>query len=380
MWLPSARMIALVLFPFAGCLAQGGGEHAETLPGFRTNTSLRSIVLGELRQGGPPKDGIPSIDDPQFVTAAAAAEWIADQEPVILLRVADEARIYPLQILTFHEIVNDVVAGVPVAVTFCPLCYSALAFDRNVPTEDGPTALTFGVSGMLRHSDLVMYDRQTETLWQQFTGEALVGDLLGATLRVLPAQILSFAQAREAEPQAPVLSRETGHDRPYGTNPYTGYDDVSRQPFLYDGPDDGRLPPLARVIAVKLPEAARAYPTDLTRARRVVHDTLGGQPVVVFHAEGAVTALGDRVIADAREVGSTGAFDPRVTSGEVTQALTFRYDDGHFVDTQTGSIWDVTGTALVGPLAGQRLRPLPSGDYFAFAWFAFRPETSLYQE
>ncbi|NNF56914.1 MAG: DUF3179 domain-containing protein [Rhodothermaceae bacterium] len=373
-------VFTVALLPLLGCQAQPMNDREQALPGFTTNTALRTIELSELRSGGPPKDGIPAIDSPRFTDTGSASEWIADQEPVILLRIGETARLYPLQILTYHEIVNDEVDGVPVSVTFCPLCYSAIAFDRRVETDDGPRTLDFGVSGMLRNSDLVMFDRQTETLWQQFTGEALVGDLVGITLDVLPAQIVSFAQAREAHPEAPVLSRETGHQRPYGTNPYAGYDDVGNRPFLYDGPDNGQIAPLTRVIAVKLDDAARAYPTDLTRERRVVHDTLGEQPVVVFHAEGAVTALGARVIADAREVGSTGVFDPRVETDEGEQVLRFTYENGRFVDSPTGTTWTITGEAVSGPLAGQRLRPLPFGDYFAFAWFAFRPETSLYRE
>ncbi len=364
----------MALLPASGCAQSPQQEQA--IPGFSTNTALRTIELSELRSGGPPKDGIPAIDNPRFVSQDEASAWLADQEPVVLLRIGDAARIYPLQILTYHEIVNDTFANIPVTVTFCPLCYSAIAFDRRVSADGGDLVLDFGVSGMLRNSDLVMYDRQTETLWQQFTGEALVGDLLSTTLTFLPAQIVSFAQAREAHPAADVLSRNTGHSRPYGNNPYAGYDDIDNAPFLYDGPDNGRLPALSRVIAVKLPDAARAYPTDITRERRVIHDTIGDQPVVVFHADGAVTALGEAVIAEARELGSTGVFDPRVDG----ESLTFNYENSHFVDAETGSTWNVLGEATAGPLTGQRLVPLQFGDYFAFAWFAFRPETTLFEE
>lgn len=369
-----AIAILLATAPIPGC-AQNS-ERQQSIPGFSTNTALRSIELSELRSGGPPKDGIPAIDNPHFVSQVEAAAWLAGQEPVVLLRIGNAARIYPLQILTYHEIVNDDFAGVPVSITFCPLCYSAIAFDRRVATNDAELLLDFGVSGMLRNSDLVMYDRQSESLWQQFTGEALVGDLLGTTLTFLPAQIVSFAQARDAHPNADVLSRETGHSRPYGNNPYAGYDDVDNAPFLYDGPDNGRLPPLARVIAVKLLDSTRAYPTSVTRERRVIHDAIGDQPIVVFHADGAVTALGEAVIAEAREVGSTGVFDPRIEG----EQLTFGYADRQFSDAETGSLWNILGEAIEGPLVGKRLTPLPFGDYFAFAWFAFRPETTLYEE
>ncbi|MEO0558988.1 MAG: DUF3179 domain-containing protein [Bacteroidota bacterium] len=364
----------LALLLLAGCAQAQSPEQA--LPGFSTNTALRAIDLSELRGGGPPKDGIPSIDDPQFVSVDVASSWLADREPVILLTVEDETRIYPLQILTWHEIVNDELGGVPVAITFCPLCYSAIALDRRIPTDEGERTLTFGVSGMLRFSDMVMFDRETETLWQQFNGEALVGDLLGTTLTLLPAQIVSFSQARDVAPDAPVLSRETGHQRDYGRNPYAGYDDVDKRPFLFDGEDNGQLPPMQRVIAVTAGEAARAYPADLTLERGVVADELGGQPLVVFHIEGTATALGEAEIAAARDVGATGVFDPRVDG----QTLTFERRGDRFVDAETASAWTITGEAVDGELAGTQLETVLHHDTFAFAWFAFRPDATVFAE
>ena len=373
------RLALILALGLAACAdAQEATERA--LPGFETNTARRTIELSELQAGGPPKGGIPAIDAPRFVPQAAAAGWLAAREPVVLLRHGGEAKVYPLQILTWHEVVNDSLGGDPVAVTFCPLCYSAVAFDRRVGAEGEARTLSFGVSGLLRHSDLVMYDRQTETLWQQFTGEALVGSLVGTSLAVLPAQIVSFEQARQSEPEAPVLSRETGHSRPYGQNPYVGYDDVAKAPFLFRGPEDGRLPPMARVVAVEAGGAFRAYPARTTRRRGVVHDTLGGVPVVVFHAEGAATALGEAEIAEAREVGTTGAFRTTVEHDRQRLALTFRARGDGFEDEQTGSRWTVTGEATAGPLAGARLAPVRHHDTFAFAWFAFRPETTVWEE
>ncbi len=347
---------------------------AQSLPpgagDWKTDWKKHSIDLDELISGGPPKDGIPSINHPQFVSVEAAGAWLAPQEPVIALALGDAARAYPLQIMTWHEIAIDEVAGVPVVVTFCPLCYSAIAYDRRV---DGNT-LSFGVSGMLRHSDLVMFDRQTESLWQQLSGEAIVGAYTGTRLTPLPAQILAFEQFARAYPGGQVLSRQTGHLRDYGRNPYAGYDDVDERPFLYRGPRDERLPPMEKVVAVSLGGYDKAYPHRLTRAQRVLEDELGGHPLVIFHADGAVSALDAAQISASREIGSTGVFDPRLDG----QRLTFRYEDGHFVDGQTQSVWDVTGRAVAGPQAGRRLRPLPHGDFFAFAWFAFKPKTALY--
>ena len=338
---------------------------------FDTAYSKHNIDLSTLVSGGPPKDGIPSVDAPVFVSVREASRWVAPEEPVILLEHKGTARAYPLQILTHHEIVNDRIAGTPVAVTFCPLCYSALVFERTLDGE--PVEL--GVSGLLRNSDLVMYDRKTETLWQQLTGKAIVGDLAGRTLTQIPSQIVSFRQFSTTHPDGAVLSRDTGHDRPYGRNPYAGYDDIDNKPFAYRGPTDDRLPPMANVVAVTIGARYKAYPHSKTEKKRVLHDTVAGRPLAVFHAHGAVSALDAAEIAESKETGSTGVFDRRVDG----RTLTFSYvDDGRFEDEDTGSTWTVTGKAVDGPLEGTQLDRVQHGDYFAFAWFAFRPDAALY--
>lgn len=347
-------------------------EASRLLQPFDTDHSMYNIDLSTLEAGGPSKDGIPSIDDPSFVSVDAAEAWIEPQEPVIALVVEGTARAYPLQILTFHEIVNDRVGGVPVAVTFCPLCYSAIAFKRTLDGEP----VEFGVSGLLRNSDLVMYDRKTETLWQQFNGHAIVGDRTGETLARIPSQIVSFAQFAEAYPGGAVLSRDTGYSRPYGRNPYAGYDDIDKKPFRFRGETDGRLPPMAKVVAISLDRVDKAYPHRITKEHRVIHDTVAGQPLVVWHAEGAVSAVDAWRTTQSKAVGSTGVFDPRVDG----RTLHFRYADGRFVDEETGSTWTITGRAVSGPLAGRQLDRITHGDYFAFAWFAFKPETSMYDD
>lgn len=373
-----ALMSTLLLVSLAVLLMLGGalpvqGQSARVeqhLTQFDTDVSNHNIDLDELQAGGPPKDGIPSVDEPKFIAPAEAQAWLRDEEPVIALEVQGKARAYPLQILTFHEIVNDRVAGVPVAVTFCPLCYSAIVFERTLDGEP----VEFGVSGLLRHSDLVMYDRKTETLWQQLNGTAIVGDLAGRQLERLPSQIISFEQFRTSYPNGQILSRATGYMKPYGQNPYAGYDDIDKKPFLYRGDTDDRLPPMEKVVAVTLNGQDKAYAHRVTREERVIHDSIGGQDVVVFHSGGAVSALDDAQISRSKEVGSTGVFVPRAEG----QSLTFRYADGQFVDEETGSIWTVTGRAVSGPLEGAQLRRISHGDYFAFAWFAFKPETKLY--
>ena len=353
-------------------VADDARPNSERVPGWKTNTEKRSIELNELMSGGPPKDGIPAIDSPKFVSVSEASKWLKSNEPVISLKVGNEARAYPLQILMWHEIVNDDIEGQPVTVTFCPLCYTAITFDRRL---DG-RVLDFGVSGMLRHSDMVMYDRQTESWWQQISGEALVGDLTGKVLNQIPSQIVSFGQFTNAFPDGKVLSRETGHNRTYGNNPYRGYDDITKTPFLYRGKPDERLKPMEKVIAIELDSVTKAYPHTVTRKKRVLHDRVGKTEIVIFHADGASSALDRERISESKDAGSSGVFIPEIDG----QKLTFVSADNEFVDEQTKSRWNVFGQATDGKLKGKQLKQIGHGDYFAFAWLVFKPKTEIYTE
>ncbi len=337
---------------------------------WNTNWERRAISTEEILSGGPPRDGIPSIDDPQFVSPAEATAWLADNEPVISLEINGDARAYPIQILIWHEIVNDEVGGLPVAITFCPLCNAAVVFDRRV----GDQTLEFGTSGLLRNSDLIMYDRATESLWQQFTGNAIIGDRVGTRLTFIASSLISFADFKAAFPDGVVMSRETGFDRRYGDNPYVGYDDINASPFLYAGIPDDRLPAMARVVTASFDDLDVAYPLDILAEMGVINDSPGGHDLVVFHNGGAASALNARAIADGRDVGATGVFDPNLDR----QKLTFIKRDGRIRDEQTGSEWNILGQAIEGPLAGKSLDPIIHADHFWFSWAAFRPDTIIY--
>ncbi|MHC5073267.1 MAG: DUF3179 domain-containing protein [Planctomycetota bacterium] len=339
--------------------------------GLRTNTDKSLIDLKKIMSGGPGKDGIPAILNPNFVNSDSARKWLSDREPVVSLFINDEAKAYPLQILMWHEMVNDEVSGVPVLVTFCPLCYTAIAFDRRLESE----IHTFGVSGFLRHSNLLMYDKSTESLWQQVTGQAVVGDMVGKQLKPLAAQIISFEQFKSAYPDGLVLSQKTGYTRDYGRNPYVGYDDIYQRPYLYNGPTDERLRPMEKVIAVSIGETDKAYTYEVTQKERVINDIVANQPLAVFHDNGAVSAMDKPQIAMSREVGSTGVFSREIDG----QVLSFIYVDGKFVDEQTNSIWDITGRAKEGTLKGKYLETVVHGDFFAFIWLAAKPDTQIYK-
>ncbi len=337
--------------------------------GFSTDFSRRTVEWDSILSGGPPKDGIPAVDNPEFESISAGDEWLEALDPVILLSHGDEARAYPLSILIWHEIVNDEIDGQPVSVTFCPLCNASIAFDRNF---DGQV-LDFGTTGRLRNSDLIMYDRQTETWWQQFTGEGIVGKYAGEQLNFLTSQVLSWEDFKDAHPDGEVLARPN-MPRNYGYNPYVGYDSTSR-PFLFQGTPDSRLAPAERVLGLTTETDAIAYPFTALEEAGVVQDSFGGVELAIFHKAGLASALDSSVISQGRDIGAVSVYDRQVGD----QLLTFSpNDDGTFSDAETGSTWDILGEAFDGPLAGEKLTPILHFDHFWFAWAAFFPATELY--
>ena len=256
----------------------------------KTDFSKHSVAFEEIMSGGPPKDGIPSIDDPKFVSLSEATD-LAATEPVVSFRIGDDARAYPLRILIWHEIVNDTVGGVPVSVTYCPLCNSAIVFDRRV---DG-RVLDFGTTGKLRNSDLVMYDRQTESWWQQFTGTGIVGEFNGKVLEFLPSRVESFALFKERHSNGRVLVPTHASMRPYGMNPYQGYDSAAR-PFLYRGDLPEGIAPMAYVVKV----GKEAWPLDLIRKK----GELVAGDIRLSWVAGQNSALDSGVIAEGRDIGN----------------------------------------------------------------------------
>ncbi|NIM49804.1 MAG: DUF3179 domain-containing protein [Gemmatimonadales bacterium] len=363
-----STILATALMAAAPASAQSRGE-------WRTDFSNHTVPLEEIVSGGPPKDGIPAIDNPKFVSIREADRWLDDREPVAVVSLGGEAKAYPLQILIWHEIVNDLVGGIPVAVTYCPLCNTALAFDRRFDDR----VLDFGTTGRLRHSDLVMYDRQTETWWQQAVGKGIVGDYAGRKLEFVSAPVVNWKTFKDTHPHGKVLSRDTGHRRPYGDNPYQGYDDPHGSPFswAFRRRADNRLPAMERVVALSLGWETVAYPFSSLQKKRVVNDEVGDKPIVVLWAPGTASALDDREIARGRDVGASGVFSRQVGS----RTLNFEpAGEGLFRDRETKSTWNILGRAISGELAGTELKPVPHGNHFWFAWAVFQPETRVARE
>jgi hypothetical protein len=277
-----------------------------------TDFSRLTVPLEEIQSGGPGRDGIPSIDDPAFADVREGFAELAPTEPVVSVTVGDDARAYPLRILIWHEIVNDTVGGLPVAVTYCPLCNAAIVFDRRV---EG-TALEFGTTGNLRNSDLIMYDRATESWWQQYTGTAIAGALAGTRLRSVPARLESAERFAERHGSGKVLVPNDPEMRPYGINPYKGYDTMP-VPFLYDGSMPEELPAMTRVVVV----GDMAWSLPMLRQKGWWSD---GDLKIVWEP-GQNSALDTRRIADGRDVGNVVVTrDGTDVAHEVTFAFVFR--------------------------------------------------------
>ncbi|WP_350332966.1 DUF3179 domain-containing protein [Coralliovum pocilloporae] len=325
------RLIAAGLFVIATLsgaatsYSQGFMTH-----GWMTDFNVSSVEMDEIVSGGPPRDGIPSIDDPRFVSATSE-QTVQPKEPVIRLEINGDVRAYPLRIMTWHEIVNDTVGGVPVAVTYCPLCNSAIAFQRQLDGE----SVEFGTTGLLRKSDMIMYDRKTESWWQQFTGEAIVGKKTGDRLTMLPVTVESFELFRTAYPNGKVLVPNHDGLRRYGENPYVNYDSRDRPYPLFMGNLPSDVDPMTRVVVIKDTKAGQPRAVTLPRLREDGRLRLGD--VELRWIAGQNSALDTEAIADGKDVGNVTALR-------------------HSGNRQSAVVYDVT---------------------FAFAYRAFHPDGEL---
>jgi hypothetical protein len=288
--------------------------------GWHTDFARATVPLGEIVSGGPPRDGIPPIDKPVF-SPAKAIEDLDDREPVIRLEVDGVVRLYPLRVLTWHEIVNDTIAGRPVAITYCPLCNASIVFDRRLDRD----VLDFGTTGLLRNSDLVMYDRKTESWWQQFTGEAIVGHYAGRHLAMVPSRVIAWGEARTANPDAEVLVPPGAFNRPYGTNPYVGYEGRTEPYPLFRGDLPDGIDPMARVVIVRRSSGERSpvvKAVSLSHLRKAGSSETEG--IVISWRPGIASALDTATISEGREVGAVQARDAK-TGAELVHDSTFAF-------------------------------------------------------
>ena len=361
-------------YDFSG-LEESEQSRAEGLRLFwnwNTDFNHSTISLNEL-QLVLPRDRIAPIDDPTFAPVSDAPDYLRDEKPVIIVDINGDARAYPLAMLMWHEIVNDTVGDVLVTVTFCPLCNTGITFERVLDGRE----LTFGTSGMLRNSDLVMWDRQTETLWQQITGEALAGDYAAEerVLKFVPSSIIGWGAFAENYPDGQVMLRfnnEFGIEaRPYESPPYAGYDDIDDHPFLFSGTVDGRLVATSRVLTID-GDVPVAYLFQFLEEQLVVNDLVNDDPVVALFDDGTLSAFKD-VLSNDQVAGSVALYS-RLVHGD---PLTFEVTDSGINESETGSTWSLTGLAVDGELLGTQLEPVVNANHFWFAWAVFKPETEI---
>jgi hypothetical protein len=312
-------------------------------------------------------ESIPAIMRPRFESPSLASRLLRPTDFVIGVEIDGDARAYPVKLLALHEVVNDVVGGRPIVVTWCPLCSSAFVFDRRV----GGKTLTFGVSGFLYQANQVLFDLQTRSLWSQLAAGAVTGAMRGQRLELLPAVEQPWSAWRAAQPTTRVLSIRRDQFAPRLVHPYTYFDRrgeersddpyagyVQKVPLYYGRIIDG-LPGATRVVALQRHGRSKVYPDLLLLRRTVVDDTLAGVPFTVFWSD---TDYAPRVFS-------------RRLDGHV---LHFRRDAATIQDTLTGSRWSAsTGRAVAGKLAGRSLQPLPFSYPYWFAWRSFHPRTEI---
>jgi Protein of unknown function (DUF3179) len=321
------------------------------------------IPLDQIVSGGPPPDGIPYIDNPKFLTVQEAGKnFLSDSDLVLGLNIHGDIRAYPLSILVWHEIVNDKVGGVPVAVTYCPLCFTNQVFNSTIGSNQ---ILQFGTSGKLYNSNLVMYDRGSKSLWSQALGQAIVGKYAGQKLQRIPFDIAYWKDWKQLYPNSKILSKDTGFSRPYGADPYGDYY-TSNQLYFPVSNHDNRLELKEKIVGLDNGDGIgkgqyKAYKLQQIETQKIINDDIGGEPVTLFSLHPAMVRVYDRII----------------TGGKILE-FEYKNSNNKITDKQTGTEWNFDGEAVNGTLKGTHLTRLPFDEGFWFEWVAFHPRTALY--
>ena len=350
-------------------------RQAEELHGHRWNTNFQiaSVALTELQTSGLERYRAEPIDKPRFLTVAEADAFLESRDPVIAISIGSLARAYPLRYLVWSEVVNDLVDGRPLLITYDPRANAVQVFERRLLGA----ATRFATVDALHRGGRLLWDSLTQSWWRQFTGEAIVGDYTGLRLQPRPSLLLGYEEFRRTFPDGRVLGPRSRPERDetsnYGATGHAGLDDRAEPPQFFDGAPDPRLLPTARVLALELNGQAAAFDFGHLAVQRVLNDEVGGQPVVALWSPGALSVLDTPQIADARDVGMAAAHGRQVNG----RLLTFEFADGAFRDRETGSAWSISGRALSGALSGSQLPPLAHNTPFWWAWAAHHPKTRL---
>ena len=310
------------------------------------------ISLDKIKNGGPPKDGIPSIDNPIFAEISDS-NFMSDSDIVIGLDIDGDVKAYPLFILVWHEIVNDKVGNVPVSVTYCPLCYTSQVFERVIDSQE----IEFGTSGKLYNSNLLMYDRFTESYWSQALGMAVTGELSGYQLDLIPFDLITWGDWKTLHPDTLVLTTDTGHIRSYATDPYGNYYTESQIMFPVEYGDD-RISPKEIILGLHQNDVYKAYKQNDVESNVIINDSIDQTPIMLV----SLFSQNSRVFE-------------RIVDGEI---LDFVYSDNKILDSKTNSEWNYDGLAINGEYAGKQLNRIAIAPGFWFEWVAFHPNTLIF--
>lgn len=346
---------------------------------WKTDLTNANVDLSEITMVLP-RHSFPTLDYPEYVGKAEGLKLFFSKEPVLAVEINGEAKAYSLNMLTVHEISNDTLSGVPILATYCPLCNSGIVYDRRLNYKGKDYLLDFEVSGMLRKSDMVMGDKQTESLWQQLLGKAIVGKLAGAELKIIPSLVISVQEFFNRYPNGKILSKSNGDknmETYYGKNYYEKYDSPDGKPyqrFFNSGEIDSRLPAMERVVDIISNGEYQIYSYSAVAKTGVINDEFNSKKIVLFYQPGIISILDEKNISESKDIGTVTAFSPVVEN----KALTFRKENDVFKDDETNSNWDITGKCTDGKLKGKQLKIETHGTHFAFAWLAFHPETNIY--
>jgi len=320
-----------------------------------TTDGLKHIVpLDKIKGGGPPRDGIPSIDEPEF-TSVSEAEFMSDNDIVIGLKINGDTKAYPLFIMVWHEIVNDNVGGVPVAVTYCPLCFTNQVFERILDGQQ----VEFGTSGKLYNSNLVMYDRLTNSYWSQALGMAITGEYTGSSLKKIPFDIMIWKDWTNLYPETLVMTTSTGYVRAYGADPYGNYYTDPRVLFPVDYEDD-RIHPKEIILGFHQDDNFKAFKQNELESLVLLNDNIGDTPLLLISFYSGNARAFDRTLND--------------------QVLEFEFVNGQIIDSDSKSIWNYDGQAISGNLTGEKLDRLSFDPGFWFEWVAFHPTTLVFDD
>ncbi|MBE9489945.1 MAG: DUF3179 domain-containing protein [Bacteroidetes bacterium] len=372
-------ILFLICVPFFSLKAQLKNPRGITYQ-WKTDTLNKTIDLSEITVAVPRKT-FPAIDYPNFINKTEGLTAFFKHEPVISVFIKGEAKAYPLNMLTMHEISNDSLGGIPILPTYCPLCNSSMVYDRRLTHKGKDYLLEFEISGMLRNSDMVMADKQTETWWQQLIGDGLVGELAGANLTIIPSMVISVQDFFKRYPNGKILSPKTGTNSQsmYGKNPYVNYDSKDNLPYnRYFNLEklEERLLPMERIIDIEGTNGYRIYPFSVITNKGVINDVYDDRHIVIFYKEDTVSVLDNKEISKSKAIGSATVFSS-VLDGKL---LTFKKKNDVFLDKETKSIWDITGQCIDGKLKDKVLTPIPHSNHFAFAWLTFHPESEIYKD